>query len=492
MPRLAVTRFWFEGNAFCPRPTTLEDFRRREWSSGDDALSAAAGSETELAAVTRFIATHPEWTVTVLRCASANPGGAIVLPLFRDIVRELEDGLAGQRYDAVYLSLHGAAITEAPGNPESEIVRAVRRVLGTATFVGASFDLHGNPDPAIAGLLDFASAYRTYPHVDMAATAARVLDRIAIGVASGRRPVGAIVPAGTLLPSFRMATAEAPMRDLLEEARSLERPPVLDASVFGGFPYADTPTTGAAAMAWTDGDRPLALATAARCAASIVRHAPGFRFVRLPPAAALARAIAALEREPGRPVAVTEPADNPLSGGIGDTPGLLAAVLAIAPAVPVVVAAFVDPALVDLARRSGAGARLQCSLGARVSGQFGAAVPLRAQVARFTEGRYRNEGPMEAGLSVDCGASVVLVAGSVSVIVVTHGGVANDPAFFRLHGFDPDAPCVLAVKAKNHFRAAFDRRCSLIVESDTPGPAAADLSKLPFRNIPPAWVEAWA
>ena len=40
------------------------------------------------------------------------------------------------------------------------------------------------------------------------------------------------------------------------------------------------------------------------------------------------------------------------------------------------------------------------------------------------------------------------------------------------------------MKAKNHFRAAFAPRLGAIVDADCPGPAAADLSTLPFRRAP--------
>jgi microcystin degradation protein MlrC len=44
----------------------------------------------------------------------------------------------------------------------------------------------------------------------------------------------------------------------------------------------------------------------------------------------------------------------------------------------------------------------------------------------------------------------------------------------------------LCVKAKNHFRAAFEPLCRTIVDVDCPGPAAADLAALPFRRAPPS------
>ena len=49
MPKkLAGARFWFQGNAFCPIPTTHESFRAREWRAGDQAIAAARGIGSEL------------------------------------------------------------------------------------------------------------------------------------------------------------------------------------------------------------------------------------------------------------------------------------------------------------------------------------------------------------------------------------------------------------------------------------------------------------
>ena len=61
----------------------------------------------------------------------------------------------------------------------------------------------------------------------------------------------------------------------------------------------------------------------------------------------------------------------------------------------------------------------------------------------------------------------------------------NDVGYFALHRIALDQVDLLAVKAKNHFRAAFTADTETILDADTPGPAMADLSRLPFRNLPP-------
>src|SRR5262247_1421328 len=321
--KLAVARLWFEGNAFAPFPTGREAFERREWTTGEAALGAARGAATELAAVAAFVDAQPDWVVTVLRCASANPGGPIEDALFDALLEDIRGGLADAKWDAVYLSLHGAAITRRRLAPELDLVKAVREAAGRVP-IAASFDLHANLNPAMAGLLDFATGYRTYPHVDMRETAARALAHLA-RIADGEiEPVGAIVNTGLALGSFNMRTADGPMRALQAAARARESHPVLDASVFGGFPYADTPDCGASAMVYAHSSRAAAMEAASELAEAIRARAAEFTPALVTPDEGLRRALAS----PAGLVAVTDPADNPYSGGAADTPGLFRSRLA--------------------------------------------------------------------------------------------------------------------------------------------------------------------
>jgi microcystin degradation protein MlrC len=479
--KLAVFRLWFEGNAFSPVPTGRAAFEGREWAKGDGALAAARGTATELAAVAGFAEAHPDWEVTVLRCASANPGGPIEDAVFDAIREELAADLAGARWDAVYLSLHGASITRSRLAPDLDLVRLVRNAVGPVP-IAATFDLHANLSPEMAKLVDAASGYRTYPHVDMRDTADRVLGLLERTVAGKIRPVGAIRNTGRLLGSFNMRTDAGPMAALEALARAREAAPVLDVAVFGGFPYADTPDCGASVMVYADGSRAAASEAAAELAAELLDREAEFAPTLVTPEAGLQQA---LESPPGL-VAVTDPADNPYSGGAADTPGLFAALMRRAPRVPAVFAYFCDPDVVETAWRAGVGTHLSLLLGGKRTTAFGRAVEVDADVERLTRGEFRNAGPMERGLAVALGRTAVLNARGVRIVVTERIGPANDPAFFALHGIDLARTRLLCVKAKNHFRAAFRDRCAAIIDVDCPGPAAADLRKLPFRNARPA------
>jgi microcystin degradation protein MlrC len=122
---------------------------------------------------------------------------------------------------------------------------------------------------------------------------------------------------------------------------------------------------------------------------------------RLPDAAeGLRRALAANGQGPA---IVLDPADNPLSGGIGDTPGLFRALMNIARPRRTLFAFFHDPALVGRCHALGPGGRVTAQLGGRVTADFGEPVPVEARVTMLTEGKFRNEGPMEHNLAVDVG-----------------------------------------------------------------------------------------
>jgi microcystin degradation protein MlrC len=483
MKRLAVARLWHEGNSFSPVPTELAHFRRREWTIGEAAREFYRDTATELGAVVTFAEKQGDWRVEFLRAASAPPSGPLTESAFAAIVEEILAALADGGYDALYLSLHGALVTERRPAPELDLLREIRRIAGDRP-IGVSLDLHANIGRPLLDLVDVAVGYKTYPHTDMAATGAKLL-RLLTAAAEGRiRPEGAIVEVDAILPSFNMRTTDGPMAEVAALARKwMSRAGMLDVSTYGGFAYGDSPHAGAAVTAFSDGEPRLAQEAAEAVAAALAERRERF-YIRLPdPAAGIAAALAA-----SGPVAVLDPADNPLSGGIGDTTGLLQALLAAAPDGPAVFAFFHDPALVAEAHAQGPGARLDCRLGGRLTEAYGPPVEAAAIVRRLTDGRFRNSGPMERNLAVDLGRTALLElagrAAPIQVIVSESCQAPNDPGYFELHGIDLAATRLLCVKAKNHFRAAFADRLAKIVDVDAPGPAAADLARLSFRHAP--------
>jgi microcystin degradation protein MlrC len=483
MPRIAIARFSHEGNSFSPVATDLAAFQGNEWAIGAaGATTAYRGTATEIGGALEFLAERPHWEAAFLRLAGATPAGPVPRADYEAIAGEILDGLRdGGPWDLVYLSLHGAMVAEGLELADYELVRRVREAIGPATPLGVNFDLHANLDPRIAGLATFAAGYKTHPHVDQRETALRML-QVLEGVLEGRlQPVGHIAKLDAILPSINMRTLEGPMAELEAFARGLEFDPrILDVSPFGGFSYGDSPAAGAAAMVYADADAALARRAAEALLAEMRARRDRF-WMRLPSAAeGIARALAA----GGRPVAVVDAGDNPGSGGIGDTPEMLRALLAAQPLVPVAFAFFHDPALVERAAAAGVGAPIEGTLGGRLTDAFGPPVPFSGRVLRLTDGRFANRGPMMRGLAVSLGRTALIGIGNVQVIVTSLCRSPNDPGFLDIHGIDPSAIALLCVKAKNHFRAAFRDLMAEMIDIDAPGPAALDIAAFPFRRAP--------
>lgn len=492
MPRLAILRFSHEGNSFNPVITGHDAFERDEWRKGEAARGAYRGTRTEMGAAVDFLAAHPDWRGVLLRCAAAPPGGPVADVLIDEVIGEATADLSGGNWDAVYVSLHGAMIGETRLTPDLDLLRAVRDAVGRNCPVAASFDLHANMAVEAAGIVDIAAGYKTYPHVDTYETGAKALDLLQRTVAGGIRPAVTIVRAGFVLLSHNMRTASGPMAEIEALAHAMEdRNGFHDVTPFGGFAFGDTPQAGASVCITAESGA----AGVGEAAESLCREIVRRRRAFLPamPGAAEAVRDALASREDGT-LAIVEPADNPMSGGIGDTPGLFRAVVEARPTVPALFAFFCDPSLVARARVAGEGGELDAALGGRMTGLYGPPVEARLRVLRLTDGRFVNDGPMWAGMAVDLGGSALFaLADNPTVRVIATGACVspNDPAYFRLHGIDIGAFRILAVKAKNHFRAAFAGACARIIDADTPGPATADLAALPFRHVARRMLPPW-
>ncbi|MFC3713504.1 M81 family metallopeptidase [Sphingoaurantiacus capsulatus] len=480
-PRLAVAMLSHEGNSFAPVTIGFDEFRSSVWAKGDEA-QRFTGSATELGGVLAFAAANPGWQVDFLRLAQATPSGPVRADVYDAIVAEVVADLkADGSYDAVLLILHGALLVEGRDLADLAFVQAVRDAVGPGVALGASFDLHANIDPRLVALLDGGSGYKTHPHVDQAEAAQRALTMLKGKVEGRLNPAGALVKAKAILPSINMRTADGPMAELETVAAAMIGGKVLDAVPFGGFSYGDSVAAGASALVFTDGDRTLAQATATRLAGEIDARTDRF-FMALPkPAEAIRKALAG-----PKPVAIVDAGDNPLSGGVADTPELLRALIAAKLTVPTLFAFFWDPTVVEAARAVGIGGMVEGTLGGRLTPDFGAPVPFRAKVLKLTEGKFDAQPPFIIGTKLDFGRTALLriERTQIDVIVTSICASPHDPGLLTLHGLKIGDHALLAIKAKNHFRAAYGPHLAAIIDTDAPGPAALDIASFPFRKAP--------
>lgn len=480
--KIGIARLWHEANSFSSTRVGHEEFLAREWLYGEAAVQRYRGTATELGGALDWAASREDVTLVVSRCASAPPGGPVEQATLDAIIDEIVGEPAFDTVDALYLSLHGACSGSGDLAPETTLLQRLRQRFPQLP-IAASFDMHCCPTEALVAALNVATVYRTYPHVDMDRAARRALELLAENVTQGRLSQVVMSRIGRVLPSFNMRTdGEGPMAEIEACARQLEDSEgeaILGVYPYASFAYADLPATDAGALVTTT-----APVQGRSVGEQLARYMLARRAAFRPVLPTVDECLAQRPWQEGRRVAVLDPADNPLSGGMADTPGLLDAALRHDLPVGSVLAFFHDPGLVARLHDQGEGARLEIDLGGRHDTRFGKPVRCEVEVVRLTEGRFINSGPMERGMTVELGPTAVVRTGPLSIIVTSVCQAPNDPQYFLLHGIDPEAIPLLLAKAKNHFRAALGDGFDEVVQVDVPGPAMADTSALPFQRVP--------
>ena len=481
--RLAAAGFQHETNSFAARPADLSSFERDDsWPGlrrGSDVPTALAGLNIPLAGFLSAAGDDPEVEILPVLWASAEPCGPVTTQAFERIagmiLHELREAAP---LDGLYLDLHGAMIAEGHLDGEGEILRRVRAEIGPDLPIVASLDLHANVSPTMAALATRLAIFRTYPHLDMAATGARcvaLLKRLA-----GRPPPAtALRHPLFLIPLHAQFTGAEPARGLYAAL------PEDGVELALGFPFADTPFAGPSVVAHAeDAGRAEAIA---REWCRRVEAAEGAFAAHVPlPAREAVRA--ALRAPPGRPAVIADVQDNPGGGGSADTTGLLRALVEEG-ATGCVLALVCDAEAAARSHRTGEGGRFEAALGGRSGWPGDAPFPGRFEVERLSNGPCRYVGAMYGGGHAEIGPSALLrldrPGTDIRVIVTTIPNQALDRGYLIHFGVVPEAQRIVALKSTVHYRDDFAGIAGLVVEAAAPGCLPTDPSNLPSGHLRP-------
>lgn len=484
MARIAVGGFQHETNTFSPHRTGLAQFVEPDaWPGlvrGGEMLDAVAGINLPAAG---FVAEGKALghRIEPLLWCSAQPAGKVTRAAFESIAVELLQRLANVRgCDAVYLDLHGAMVAEHLDDADGELLRRVRAAIGPSVPLVASLDFHANVSPLMVQQADALAAYRSYPHVDMAASGARAMEALA---AILKRPVTARVhrPLPYLMPLTSQCTLIEPLASLMPHASALERGAAVSLCLTPGFPLADVPECGPVVFGLGHDDEALARSADVLYRETLAREGE-FALDLVSIEAAIAE-VRALPSKTQGPLILADTQDNPGAGGNADTTSLLKAL--VAAGLPGTVAGVIwDPAAAAAAHAAGQGASLELALGAN-SG-FPGETPLagRMKVLALGDGRFTGTGPFYHGGRFELGPMARLGIGAVEVVVASRKQQAADQAMFRHVGCEPAAVRVLMLKSSVHFRADFGPIAHRVLVVEAPGPNVADPGRLPFTKLP--------
>jgi microcystin degradation protein MlrC len=241
----------------------------------------------------------------------------------------IEDLAAAGPLDGIYLDLHGAMVAAHHQDGEGELLRRIRALVGDTLPIVASLDFHTNMSREMVRHASAMVGYRTYPHVDMAATgsrAAELLDRL---IRENRPFYKAFRQADFLIPLVWQCTLAEPTKGVFDLLDEIERGSashnqgIVSITHTPGFPPADIAECGPALVVYGR-DQEAADAAADRILAAIKAKEGEFAGGLYTADEAVAEALR-LAQHATKPIVLADIQDNPGAGGTSDTVGLLRA-----------------------------------------------------------------------------------------------------------------------------------------------------------------------
>lgn len=480
--RILVAGFQHETNTFAPSKAAYDNFVRGEgfpaMVRGADVLALR---DVNIPAGGFIDAMRREHTLLPVIWAGASPSAHVKTDAFERIAGEIIAAARTQSFDAVYLDLHGAMVTEAHDDGEGELLARLRAVVGPRVPVVASLDLHANVTRRMLESADALVAFRTYPHVDMAETgerAAALLRRLLTG-GSLRRSVRRLP---FLIPINGQSTFLEPASSVYRRLAALEGGAVASLSFAPGFPAADFDECGG--VIWGYGDEADVIARAVNALADDVEAREAEWVVPFLAPDDAVREAQRLAQGASRPVVIADTQDNPGAGGDSNTTGMLHALVRCG-AQGAALGLMADTAVARAAHQAGVGREITVALG----GQSGVAgdVPFHGtfRVEQLSDGRCRFDGPMMHGMASDVGPSARLSIGGVQVVVSSGKAQMLDRNLYRMAGVEPERMKILVNKSSVHFRADFQPIAEAILVAKAPGPMLADPADLPWTRLAP-------
>ncbi len=332
--RIAFGRLMQESNSFSSVLTTRADFERSHLLSGETLMSACQPKNWEVEGFLKNLelsgfvkgvqALAPETELIPLLSAWSISGGPVSRAFFDKITADFCERLrqAGP-VDGVFLALHGAMGVEGGGDPETELITAIREVVGQVP-IAVSFDLHANLTRSKVELIDLICAYQTNPHYDMAKTGFRAGQLLLKTLQNKIQPTRAWRSLPLLLAGGNTVTLLSPMRQVFKRMRQMQADPrVLNVNLLMCHPYLDHPELGWAVEVSTDNAPELAEQLADELAETCwqLRHQQPPEFLSAPEMLKQVRQ-AKFARKWGS-VAVCDASDVVGAGGTGENTHLL-------------------------------------------------------------------------------------------------------------------------------------------------------------------------
>jgi len=475
--RVGIIAIQHESNTFLDRPTTIDDFRRDVFLTGDAIREKYSPAHHEVGGFFQGLAEADIQAVPILH-TRAIPSGVITAECCDELVEHTLRELArAGDLEGLLVAPHGAAVSAVHRDFDGHWLSILRKTVGPRMPMICTLDLHANVSRRMVDACNATIAYRTNPHLDQRARGIEAAKLIARTLRCEVKPTQAGAFPPIQINIERQHTTESPCRELYGFAdEMLNRPGVLANSVVLGFPYADVAEMGSTTIVTTDNDPALAQKLADELAQYILDYRTDFLGQSVPVEQAIDDAIAT----PG-PVCLLDMGDNVGGGSPGDGTIIAHAIHRRE------VRGFVclnDPEAAQIAINTGAGQRANLKMGAKADARHGEPLQASVTVRSIHDGKYSDHTPRHGG-SVDFNmgpSAVVQTETGLTILLTSRRTPPFSLGMMTSCDLDPKNFQVIVAKGVHAPVAAYRSVCTRFIRVDTPGITTANMGLLEYRH----------
>ena len=468
--RLAVATFSHETCTFCPDPTGVAEWEFYGPPVRGEAVLREGGYIGGFVAASKE---YPDVELNGILSPRDSKGGSSGSWVTKEAFDKYANGIAEDirktgPYDGVYLALHGAMAATGIDNPEAEIARRVRGVVGEAVPVYVTLDLHANESQDLADAADAVFIIKRYPHYDAALMGERALRTMLRQIKGSYKPTMATRKPGVLTPSVFQGTGSSPSMEIMERARIWEeRRKDVFVSVAYGFAYADVPNIGATVMVVTNNDQKLADQIADDMSGFIWKKREDFAGKKLPKTKEGVTLAIAAAKAGKVPVVVADHSDR-----TGNSTHILEELIRQGARNFCVATISDEKAIDEIKGKAKVGDTVKVAIGGYQDEFAGKPVTLEGKLEYL--GKYQQH------------ATVAVIAFGTNnrVILTPVLEQVTDPDIFGDLNIDLKALEIIVLKSRVHFWRGFveDGLAKAVFQVDAPGLGPADVSTIPYKN----------
>jgi microcystin degradation protein MlrC len=466
LPRIAIAGLGIESSTFSPALTHEEAFHPK---IGDSIFNRYPFMEADSS-----LRQRAEWVPTLV--GKSLPGGTVTREAYESLVEKtlamLEENLP---YDGLFFDIHGAMSVVGLDDPEGDLIKRIREVVGTNVLISTSMDLHGNVSKRLAQHSDLITCYRMAPHEDATESRKRAVENLVTRLENGKgKPkYKAWVPVPILLPGEKTSTRVEPGKSLYAKVPEVaQKEGVIDAAIWIGYAWADEPRNHAVVMVTGDDEKQVTEG-AEKLANSFWDVREEFEFVA--PTKSYEEALELALASDKKPFMLSDMGDNPTAGGAGDVTWTLTELLKrkefhTPHGKSLIYASIPGPKLVEEALKVGVGGEVSAPVGAEIDDRYAPPLQLTGQVTAIKQGDVHAE------------TEVVVKVDNAHIIVTKKRKPYHRKSDFTDLGLNPSETDIIVVKIGYLVPELYNMRGDWIMAL-TPGGVDQDLERLGHKRI---------